>query len=268
MIFKARYAAVLLAAVMAAAGCGLKKVQNAVDNTPVLVLGSDEYEPYVYTENGEDYIGIDVDLAKEACKRIGYRAAVKIIKWDEKDKSLESGEVDCLWGSFSMNGRENSYKWAGPYLLSRQVVAVHKNSSLYTLKDLADKYISVQSSSKPESIFLNPDNERIPAVKNVYCFVELEDAFAAFRKGYVDAVAGHEIPMKKLMDDDDGNYRILDEPLIVSKLGAAFKKDDTTGLPERLKEAFIEMINDGTLETIIAKYGIGKEDIPTEDLYE
>lgn len=267
MILKIRYAALLTAAALVS-GCCSGSVKNAVDNTPVLVLGSDEYEPYVYTDNGEDYTGIDVELAKEACKRIGYRAEVKIIKWDEKDKYLESGEVDCLWGSFSMNGREDSYKWAGPYLLSRQVVAVHKNSSVYAIKDLADKYISVQSSSKPESIFLNPDNERIPAVKNVYCFVELEDAFAAFRKGYVNAVAGHEIPIKKLMDDDAESYRILNEPLIISKLGAAFEKNDTSGVPERLQEVFREMINDGTIENIIAKYGIGKENIPTEDLYE
>lgn len=37
---------------------------------------------------------------------------------------MENGTVDCIWGSFLMNGREDDYTWAGPYLNSRQVVAV------------------------------------------------------------------------------------------------------------------------------------------------
>ena len=43
-----------------------------------------------------------------------------------KIKTLENKEIDCLWGCFSMDGRENDYKWAGPYMVSRQVVAVNE----------------------------------------------------------------------------------------------------------------------------------------------
>ena len=74
---------------------------------------------------------------------------------DDKDKDLENKEIDCLWGRFSMDGRENDYKWAGPYMVSRQVVAVNKNSNIKKLSDLSGKVIAVQASTKPEDIFLD-----------------------------------------------------------------------------------------------------------------
>lgn len=36
-----------------------------------VVIGSDQFEPFSYLENGE-MKGIDVDIAKEAFKRMGY----------------------------------------------------------------------------------------------------------------------------------------------------------------------------------------------------
>ena len=52
-----------------------------------------------------------------------------------------------------MDGRENDYQWAGPYLVSRQVIAVSEQSSIERMSDLAGKTIAVQSTGKPEAIF-------------------------------------------------------------------------------------------------------------------
>lgn len=56
--------------------------------------------------------------------RMGYRAEFTIIDWERKTQLLETGDIDCVWGSFTINGREDDYRWAGPYMASRQVVAV------------------------------------------------------------------------------------------------------------------------------------------------
>lgn len=52
---------------------------------------------------------------------------------------LENGEIDCIMGCFSMKGRLDDYQWAGPYMISRQVVAVNPNSDIYKLSDLEGK---------------------------------------------------------------------------------------------------------------------------------
>ena len=46
---------------------------------------------------------------------------------------VESGAIDCIWGCFSMSGRENDYQWAGPYAISRQVIAVDAGSDSWLI---------------------------------------------------------------------------------------------------------------------------------------
>ena len=125
---------------MALCGCGREK-KEAVTVQPELVIGSDDYEPYNYQNENGDYAGVDVELAKEACRRIGYTPVFKQIQWDDKDIYLENGEVDCAWGSFSMDGREDDYIWVGPYMYSREVVMVRTDSDIYKLDDLAGNYL-------------------------------------------------------------------------------------------------------------------------------
>ena len=111
--------------------------------------------------------GIDVELATEAFKRMGYQVEVVQIDWEEKKELVESGEIDCIMGCFSMEGRLDDYRWAGPYIASRQVVAVNENSDIYKLSDLEGKNLAVQSTTKPEGIFLNRTDERIPKLGNL-----------------------------------------------------------------------------------------------------
>lgn len=91
----------------------------------------------------------------------GWATGVKFvtIDWEKKKELVENGTIDCIWGSFSMDGREEEYQWAGPYLYSRQVVAVRSDSDIRTLQDLTGKVVVVQSTTKPEELFLNAEQK-------------------------------------------------------------------------------------------------------------
>lgn len=167
--------AVASALVVAIAGCsgsndgastsaleGLDASQVKDDDLKTLNVGSDLYPPFVYTDEYGDIVGLDVEILTEALARIGYKPKYQLIDWEKKKELLASGELDCVMGSFSMTGRENEYRWAGPYLASRQVVAVDPQSDIYTLADLEDKIVAVQSTTKPEDILLNRINENVP----------------------------------------------------------------------------------------------------------
>ncbi len=136
------------------AGCGLPQGTPQKDKRPVIKLGSDRYPPFNYFDEDGVPTGIDVDLATEAFDRMGYRVEVHNIDWEKKNDLLKSGELDCIMGCFSMEGRLDDYRWAGPYMVSRQVVAVNPESNIYHLQDLAGKTLAVQSTTKPEGIFL------------------------------------------------------------------------------------------------------------------
>ena len=59
--------------------------EAAADSTlPTITVGSDTYPPYVYMDNNGDSTGLDVDIAEEAFRRMGYCADFTPIDWEQK----------------------------------------------------------------------------------------------------------------------------------------------------------------------------------------
>ena len=240
------------AAVGSLTSCGGKEAKDS--GLAQLVVGSDTYPPYIYLNNDGVPTGIDVEIATEAFRRMGYAARFETIDWEQKTNLVESGAIDCIWGCFSMDGREEAYRWAGPYMVSRQVVAVDAHSSIRSLSDLAGKTIAVQSTGKLEEIFLNGSDPRIPQTVEVLSIENRSVQYALLSCGYVDAIAAHETGILQYMKDNSVEFRILEEPLLVTGLGIAFAKNDTRGLDSQLTDILAQMRADGTLERIIGRY--------------
>lgn len=245
----------LLAASAALGGLTACDGTNAKNSDlPQILIGSDTYPPYIYLNNDGTPAGIDVEIATEAFRRMGYAARFEVIDWEQKTALVESGAIDCIWGCFSMDGREQLYRWVGPYMVSRQVVAVNADSSIETLADLAGKTMMVQSTTKPEEIFLAGTDPRIPQFGELLSTEDRSIQYAMLNCGYVDAIAAHETAILQYMQDCNANFRILEEPLLVTGIGVAFALNDTRGLDEKLTETFAAMRADGTLKQIVGKY--------------
>ena len=254
-------------------GCGAAEKTAQQTDLPDIIIGSDNYPPYNYENVDGKPTGIDVDLATEAFRRMGYQAVFTYIDWEKKKELVDSGKIDCIWGSFSIDGREEEYRWSAPYMMSRQVVAVNRDSEIKTLADLEGKRIAVQSTTKPEALFLSHTDARLPVLREVFSMQNRELIYPCLSKGYADAIAAHETAILQCMSDYKLDYRILEEPLRLkgglSKeervlkvktmletvgLGVAFSKQDDRGLEQKLSETFEEMRADGTMEEIIGRY--------------
>ena len=259
-LFRVLWAGLVLGAVcclaLALGSCGgqTETETAAHSNLPVILVGSDNYPPFHYEDANGQPTGIDVDLAKEAFRRMGYQAVFVTIDWEDKKDLVERGEIDCIWGSFSSDGREDQYLWTEPYLYSRQVVAVRQDSDIQTLADLAGKRVAVQSTTKPEELFLAHTDPRIPRVAEVFSLQDRELIYPYLSKGYADALAAHETAILQCMSDYSLDYRILDEPLLTVGLGVAFARTDQRGLDKELSRTFEEMRADGSLEQIVGRY--------------
>ena len=219
-----------------------------------IIIGSDIQPPFNYVDSDGNPTGIDVELATEAFRRMGYKAVFVNINWDDKQELLSSHTIDCIWGSFSMNGREDKYRWAGPYMKSRIVIAVNKDSNIYTIEDLWDKTVAVQAASKPEEMFLNMEDSRIPRIRSLLSMKNRELTYPMLSKGYADALAVNEVIINQYMKDYNMQFRILDEALDTVGLGVAFDKNDKRDIDRRLTDILINMRDDGTEKEILEKY--------------
>ena len=91
---------ILLAGILAVPLAGCKNTDNTKEETEKLVItiGSDNYPPYNYLNEDGVPTGIDVELATEAFKRMGYQVEVAQINWEKKKELVE--RLTVLWDVF------------------------------------------------------------------------------------------------------------------------------------------------------------------------
>ena len=181
----------LLAISMAAGvltGCGSK----GSDKT--FTVGFDaEFPPYGYRDDNGEYVGFDLDLAAEVCKRQGWELVKQPIDWDAKDMELSSGAIDCIWNGFTMNGREDAYTWTEPYVDNSQVFVVAAASGVQNKEELAGKVVAVQKDSSALAALNDEENTDNIALRDSFAqlieYADYNTAFMDLEQGAVDAVA-------------------------------------------------------------------------------
>ena len=131
---------------------------TADEDLPVLKIGVTDNDPYVYVDTTGDYAGIDIDIAREACERAGLKPQFVDIDWNDRDRLLKNGDIDCLWCDYSPCYREDKYYWTEPYLTVTVSVAAKKASGIKSLAHLdGSRTIAVIAGSVSERRLLAGD---------------------------------------------------------------------------------------------------------------
>lgn len=250
--------AVVFVGVLTAGGCKGGGDTSESPSLPELTIGVDYYSPAVYRDDDGHFVGLDVELAEEVCRHIGYKPKFIHINWSEKNAILLRGEIDCIWCCFTITGREDDYAWTEPYMNSRQVVAVKEDSDITEIADLNGKRVAVQASTKPDEIFSGKAGVKmtIPELKSLNCFPDINYMFAAINEGYVDAIAGHELVLREYMKTSSLKLRVIDEPLLNVKVGVAFLKGTNADTIQKINDTFRTLKNSGYTAKLISSYGL------------
>ena len=228
-----------------------------------LVLGLDDAFPpmgYKDTQTGE-IVGFDIDLAKEACKRLGIELKLQAVDWDNKQAELDNGNVDCLWNGFSKTPeREKSFLLSIPYMKNEQIILVKTDSSYHSLKDLAGKSVGVQSDSSAESALNDAANKEFKAsLKEVVKIDDYSKAVLEIQNGTIDAISIDEVIARFYLTKEPNAYRILENSdgspisLATEDYVVGFRKNDKA-LKQQIDKTLQEMAADGTMKKISEKW--------------
>jgi len=247
----------LLSLAAAAALCGC---DNAANGPKKFTVGFDaEFPPYGFKQ-GSEYVGFDLDLAREVCARKGWKFVANPINWDTKDMELNSGAIDCIWNGFTMQGREDKYTWTVPYIDNSQVVLVKKDAAIKSLKDLAGKLVGVQTDTPVQKALSEKgDKEALgKTFKKLVVVPNYNEAVNELKMGAVEAVAMDIGVAKKKMSDMPGEFRMLDEIVMTETYGVGFKLGNSA-LKDEVEAELKKLFADGTAAKIAAKYQIEKD---------
>ena len=251
----------LLAISMAAGvltGCGSK----GSDKT--FTVGFDaEFPPYGYRDDNGEYVGFDLDLAAEVCKRQGWELVKQPIDWDAKDMELSSGAIDCIWNGFTMNGREDAYTWTEPYVDNSQVFVIAAASGVQNKEELAGKVVAVQKDSSALAALNDEENADNIALRDSFAqlieYADYNTAFMDLEQGAVDAVAiDIGVAQYQIAQREAGKFVMLqgeDNKLAVEQYAVGFLKGNDE-LRDTVQKTLDEMAADGTFTQIAEKWGL------------
>lgn len=256
--------AVLSAALLV--GCGGNSAQNAASGSGAqgagkkIVVGLDDnYPPMGFKDESNQIVGFDVDLAKEASKRLGREVEFKGIDWSSKEAELKSGRVDVLWNGLDITEkRKENMLFSDPYMDNRQIIFVRKGTTgIDSEASLAGKVVGTQSSSTAEEYILG--NEAFKnSMKAVKTYSDYISAFMDLENGRLDAIIADEITGRYYMSKHPDKIEAVDVTVgPVSTFGIGFRKDDQK-LRDEVQKVLDEMIKDGSAGKISEKW-FGKD---------
>ena len=107
-----------------------------------------------------------------------------------------------------------------------------------------------------EDFFTESADALIPSLKNLLCFGDTDEVFAAMRIGYVDAIAGHEASILEYMKTSSITMRILDEGIVEVELGVAFEKGADEELVNKINDTLALLSKNGFTSRLLTKYGL------------
>jgi len=258
---------VALVAGVLLSGCGKKEEaapaaavapEAAPAPAAAIVVGLDDnFPPMGFKDEKNELVGFDIDLAKEAAKRIGREVTFKPIDWSAKEAELSGKRVDVLWNGLTITEeRKANILFTKPYLENRQIVIVTDKSEIKAKADLADKIVGVQDgSSAVEAV--QKDEATAKSIKELKKFGDNVTALMDLSAGRLDALVVDEVVGRYYASKKPGEYRVLDENFGTEDYGIGTRKDDTE-LMAQIDKAMDAMKADGSAATISTKW-FGKD---------
>lgn len=227
----------------------------AAANDGVFKIGLDpEFPPMGYRDTEGNYVGFDIDLAKEVAKRLGMEFEAVPINWDAKNMELGTGNIDCIWNGFTMTGREGDYLWTSPYVTNAQVIVVNEKSDIKTAADLAGKVLALQQGSTAENA-LNSRADIKDSLANTLFVADNVSALNELKAGGVDAVLVDEVVADYYIAKNPG-LKVIDS-IAQESYGVGFALGNSA-LRDKVKTTLQEMAKDGTMKKISEQW-FGKD---------
>lgn len=230
--------------------CSSDKPENdSNDVEGTFTVGFDQdFPPMGFVGDDGEFTGFDLDLAAEVAKRLNLELKLQPIAWDSKDMELSSGNIDCIWNGFTINGREDDYTWTEAYMSNNQVFVVRADSGIKTLEDLAGKVVVVQADSSAETA-LKGEPDLVNSFETYMTAANYNAALMDLESGAVDAVAMDDTVASYQIEKRGENFVVLEETLAAEEYGVGFLLGNEE-LKDKVENTLKEMAADGKLAEI------------------
>ncbi|MFJ1299326.1 amino acid ABC transporter substrate-binding protein [Pseudomonadota bacterium AL_CKDN230030165-1A_HGKHYDSX7] len=241
-------------ALLVACGQGDNAPAPAAAAAKKIVVGLDDnFPPMGFRDEKNQLVGFDIDMAREAGKRMGLDMEFKPIDWNAKEAELNGKRVDMLWNGLTITEeRKKNIGFTAPYMENHQIILVANASPIKTKADLAGRVVGAQDGSSAVDA-IKKDAPVAASIKELKLFGDNVTALMDLTVGRLDAVVVDEVVGRYLAAKRAGEYRVLDENFGTEDYGVGLRKEDTE-LLKKLDDTLVAMKKDGTSAKIATQW--------------
>lgn len=205
-----------------------------------------EFPPYEYRE-GDNVVGIDVEIGEAIAKSMGMELKVEDMAFDSIIVAVDAGKADVgLAGLTVTEDRLMNVNFSDPYTTATQVVIVKDDSPITSPNDLEGKKIGVQLGTTGDQYAGDIKDATVERYNKGF------EAVQAMTQGKIDAVIIDREPAKVFVEQNEG-IKMLDEAYTEEEYAIAIKKDNEE-LLKKVNTALAELKSSGELQKILDKY--------------
>ena len=240
----------LAAASFAVAGCGGSGDSGSASKT--LRVGTNaDFAPFEFQgENGKEYEGFDMDLARAVAEEMGMTAEIQNINFDGLIPALVSKNIDIAISGMTINDeRKENVLFSNPYYESGLTMVVRENETgIQKFQDLKGHKVAVQIGTTSAA-----EVKKIEGVE-VREFNTPADCFMELKAGGVDAVV-NDRPVNDYYLHQSGTtgVKALAERLTSEDYGIAMAKG-SEDMQKKINDALQKLKENGEYDKIYQKW--------------
>jgi glutamate transport system substrate-binding protein len=218
-----------------------------------ITIGIKYDQPGLGLQDGAEYTGFDVDVAKYVAGELGYsedQITFRETPSANRESMLQNGDVDMIFATYSITDeRKEVVDFAGPYFVAGQdFLVAADDDSIAGPEDLEGKNLcSVTGSTSAEKI---KDNyaEGVELVERP----GYSECVSALASGAVDAVTTDDIILAGLAAAQEAPtaFKVVGNPFSEENYGVGLPKGSTDRCNE-VNAAITEMVEDGTWDQLV-----------------
>lgn len=210
------------------------------------------FAPFVYSNNNNKYVGIDIDLLKAIAKKEHFKIKLKPIGFNAAIQAVQSGQVDGMSAGMTITSeRKKTFDFSTPYYSSGLVVAVRKNSSITSLKQLKGKRVAVKTGTAGAD-YANSIKGKYGF--KVVTFDDSDNMYNDVKNGNSAACIEDSAVLNYGISTGNLSMKIITKPANTGQYGFAVKKGKNQKLLKLYNEGLKKIKADGTYQKIINRY--------------
>lgn len=218
--------------------------------------------PYIFENEQRQLVGFELELAEYLAQQLGRRAEFVQWEWEMLPYILDRGTVDLVLNGYEWSEeRQRHMASTIPYYVYKLELLVHKkNNSIQSWDDLrpatgqAKPRVGVLQGSAAERYV----RERFGDSVTVMPYAEVLLVMGLVEQGRLDATI-QDVPVVAYYRHEHRDLRSVGQPQAPGYY-VGFLRSGDQQLLEKINEALLAAMNDGTLRRIYSKYGMWNED--------